>query len=354
MYKRWIVQTSLLTLLILLPLGGIALYNGFIDPLWFFQHSTKYNDIQDPFDERLLKTNKLAFGDNQYEDIVFGSSRVTYLNQYNFPRKTFNYAVSNFTYKELNSYLKYAEKANGKPFSTVYIGLDFWQTNKNINSRPTSPPSYYVEKVNDPFYRVSQLFSYKTLEYSKRNTHSSIEDQMLFRGFRAYNRNNVALAKQVSKEEKITFLDEYKESNEKQPYSYDKEYRDDIRQIKESHPHTEFVIFLTPVHHNRWIIEFREEEKWTNYKKWITETVMEYGEVTNFMLPHKITRDWGNFYDTQHPYPETGDIIINNITDKNPSFGLRITQENLDESLQQLDMIRSREFNRASTLVNSQ
>ena len=48
-YRNWTFATLIL---ILLPLLAVAGFNWYIDPLWLFEHSHQYNNIQAGFDER--------------------------------------------------------------------------------------------------------------------------------------------------------------------------------------------------------------------------------------------------------------------------------------------------------------
>ena len=72
-----------------------ALFNYTIDPLWTFGSSNRYNNAQPGFDERQLKTNRAYFGGlKQYDALMLGSSRGTYINQHDFKTmKLFNYSI---------------------------------------------------------------------------------------------------------------------------------------------------------------------------------------------------------------------------------------------------------------------
>ena len=56
-----------------------------IDPLWSFAYDNKFNTIQKGFNERQQKTNNVYFnGLNEYDRILLGSSRTTFINQNDF------------------------------------------------------------------------------------------------------------------------------------------------------------------------------------------------------------------------------------------------------------------------------
>jgi len=75
--RCWLVITITVMLLPLFVVGG---FNYYIDPLWNFAHAHKYNRIQIAFDERQQKTNRLHFSPADYDTLILGSSRTTYMD----------------------------------------------------------------------------------------------------------------------------------------------------------------------------------------------------------------------------------------------------------------------------------
>jgi hypothetical protein len=343
-YRKWILQTCIISLLVVLPFLGVTGFNYWIDPLWLFSHHNSYNDVQNPFDERLLKTNNITFGKQDYNSLLLGSSRVTYINEHEFPTKVFNYAVSSMLVEEYNPFIMYAEKVNKKNFDTIYLGLDFWGTNVNRPKGKMQDLKVYINKINQPFYRTRQLFSFNTFNYAKQNFYSSKENKILFNSFRAYNRENIATARDVTLEEKEKFLNDFRSENQKETYVYDPTYKNMLLQLKKNHPNSKFVVFLTPVFKERWELEFQTQEKWNDYKRWVSDVVEVFGECTDFMTVNSITTNIENFYDTQHAYPKIGAIMVKRIIGKNeniPSdFGLKISNKNLNKTLYTIEMQR--------------
>ena len=149
---HWLWTTLGITLLLLL---GVAGFNAWIDPLWLFDHAHPYNSIQAGFNERQQKTNHLTFTKQQYSSLVLGSSRVTYIDQQEFsPGPTYNYAVNNMLPYEYADYIDYAVQCNGQDFEVIYIGLDFYTTNRNLTlPNRFEDPSFYIQAANKFGYR---------------------------------------------------------------------------------------------------------------------------------------------------------------------------------------------------------
>ncbi|MBO0961650.1 hypothetical protein J1P26_18245 [Neobacillus sp. MM2021_6] len=347
-YKKWLLQTCILTILAMTPFLGIIGFNYFIDPLWLYSHQNSFNNVQNPFDERLLKTHSITFNPKNYSAVLLGSSRVTYMNEHEFPMKTYNYAVSSMLVEEYDPYLTYAEEKIGKHFDTVFIGLDFWGTNVNRPKVQSKDLNTYIKEMDKPFYRVKKLFSFNTFEYAKQNFNSSKQNKILFNSFRTYNRDNVATAKAVTNEEKAKFFHDFEVEQEKEIYKYDNSYKEMLMQLKKSHPENKFVVFLTPVAEARWQIEFQTTEKWSDYQRWITDVVDVFGECINFMTPNSVTKDNNNFYDTQHAYPEIGTLMIKRISDRKGyiphDFGIKMTKENINEMFNVIEKNRQKSF----------
>ena len=73
---------------------AILTFNAILDPLWYLKgnliHGENYS-----FDERLTKTNVFLEREEQLDCVIFGSSRVTLLNETKIKNNTcFNFAFS--------------------------------------------------------------------------------------------------------------------------------------------------------------------------------------------------------------------------------------------------------------------
>ncbi len=309
-YKNWFFAT---VTTILIPLLTIGSFNYYIDPLWNFHSDNEYNQIQMPFNERQQKTNYITFHKFDYDTLILGSSRVTYMDQNDFTgHKAYNYAVSNMLIDEYKDYIEYAKKMRGGEFDYIIIGLDFMSTNKNI-PREFESPAHYIETTNQFGYRASTLMSTDTLKYSQQNYEASVKGQPI--NF-AYNRENVKSLLQVSEEERASNIQTTLETYRTKIYA-NYEYtnvREMFQEIKENNPHTEFIIFTTPVNHNLYNLMV-ELDLSTHYQQLLTDAVEVFGHVYDFNYPNSVTTDDSNYFDGSHFYPEIGRLIARKIKD---------------------------------------
>ncbi len=335
-YQRWLMITLTIILLPLLMVGGL---NFFIDPLWNFGHAHRFNKIQMSFDERQQKTNGVHFGNNNYDTLILGSSRTTYMNQYDLVGyRAYNYALSIMLMEEYNDYVEYAKLKNGHDFDYIVIGLDFFVSNKNLKlENEFRPPSYYIDKSNEFAYRYKTLLSRDVLQYSLKNFEAS--QRGIPQTF-AYDRRNVKTLNKTNESEKEarinTNLDRYKNL-----IYANYEYRD-VKQIlssmKAENPNTKFIVFTTPVAQPLWDLMV-DQGLLPYYEQWLRDSVEVFGQVYNFNYPNSITNDLSNYYDASHVYPEIETIIAHKITaypdDRIPAdFGVLLTRENITPTLE--------------------
>ncbi|RKL68139.1 hypothetical protein CR203_06545 [Salipaludibacillus neizhouensis] len=334
-YKRWVIVTLLIPLVIITCVGG---FNYYIDPLWTFSHVNKLNTSQDSFNERQQKTNIVTYREFDYDTLLLGSSRTTYINQHDFMGlDTFNYALSSMSIQEYNDYIEYAKKENKKEFEYIFIGLDFYATNKNREM--IEDPQIYINKANEFMYRFKNLISVDLLKQSIENAKSSSAEDQYFT--RSYNRENVATAKVAEGEEVKKEIEKTVESYRESVYGPGYEYNDDIKKIftelKENNPNTTFIVYTTPVTSQLFNLLY-EENRLQDYNQWISDTVEVFGSVYNFMYTNSITSDSSNYYDGHHFYPDVGTLIAHKIInhenkDIPEDFGVLVTDDNLSEHL---------------------
>lgn len=335
-YKKWIIATLSL---ILLPLLAIAGFNFYIDPLWNFNHAHRHNQIQMSFNERQQKTNLITFGSHDYNVLLLGSSRVTYINQYDFPGcKVFNYALNNMLLSEYKDYIDYAKKQAGHDFDRIIIGLDFFATNRNLElPSQFEPPSYYFAQSQQLAYRYKTLLSTDVLKYARKNYEASREG--IPRSY-AYNRNNVKTLVPPGSEDRQWFINNnikwYGEKVYGPGYKYDS-VKPVLEALKKDNPNTRFIIFTTPSSDLLFQLLVKQG-RFGDYERWIRDCVESNGEVYNFMYPNSITTDLNNYFDASHFYPPIGTLIAHRISgykDENipEDFGVQVTPENLDQHL---------------------
>ncbi len=309
LYKKWLISALSL---ILLPLLAIAGFNYYIDPLWNFDHANCYNTIQASFDERQQKTNRVTFGKFDYDTLILGSSRVTYISQYDFAgHRAYNYSVSNMLLDEYYDYVEYAKLKNGRDFDCIIIGLDFYNTNRNLK-REFNEPLFYMNKSNEFAYRYKTLLSTDVLKYAVQNFKSSRQGSPP--NF-AYDRRNIKTLNLVAPDEKTAKVSATLEKYRKDIYN-NYEYTDVkgiLTRLKKSNPHTRFIVFTTPVSQPLFDL-MREQGLYPYYERWLTDCVDVFGEMYNFMGYNSVTTNLDNYYDASHIYPQVGTLLAHKIT----------------------------------------
>lgn len=327
-----------------LMLGGIALalavlagYNAVVDPLWFFTHENRWNANQVGFDERQQKTNRARFGSFDYDAVLLGSSRSTYIDQHAFTaQSTFNFAVSGMLPAEYPAYLRFARTLRGKPLAEVFIGLDFFSSSRNYANGAAAPERYFAT-AEKPFYRAEMLISADTLKKSRESAANG------GRNCDCYDRRNVKHLRRVSAEEHRELLAkdlDHFGGHVYRDYAYDTGLPALWRSLRMEHPSTRFTVFTTPVS----AALFRElvrAGRLPDLERWLRDAVEAFGEVTDFMGVNSITIADGHYQDGSHFYPETGDLIARRLSHADASgvpadFGVRVTADNLDAHLAQL------------------
>ena len=292
-----------------LMLGGLIIWGSlvfYIDPLWSFNHAHQNNQIQAGFDERQQKTNFITHNPFTKGDLLLGSSRVTYISQYDFiGYDVYNYAVSNMVMAEYDDYIQYAKSQKGSDFEHIILGLDFYTTNKNIAFDNFEKPAYYIEKTNTLGYPLTSLLSLEAAQFAWDNYQAS-KKGLPINFF--YDRQNVKTL-QTETDLEITWsriyatVDKYHQDLYAN-YEYE-QVREILQHIKDHNPNTEFLVFTTPITMQLYE-QMIKDGLYPYYRQWLEDITAVFGEVYHFMYPNSVTANIEYFYDGSHIYPWVG------------------------------------------------
>lgn len=305
--------------------------NWLIDPLWLFSHDNTYNERQWGFDERQQKTNRIRFQPFDYDALMIGSSRSSYISQSEFTQnRVFNYSASAMRPKEFGQYIDFARTTRGKDFAVIYLGLDFFATNKNHISN-AAPASRYLTESAKPLYRLEAILSHDTYKKSMTNLrNAALEEQC-----DCYNRANVKSRGKVSQEAKASAiandLSSYRTTVYGPNYDYDHSLKSILLELRRSHPETKFVAFTTPPSAELFRV-LVESGRLPDYDRWITELTEVFGGIYDFMGVNSVTADLDNYADAHHFYPKVGRMIARRIegqADVPADFGVFVTRDGL-------------------------
>lgn len=335
-YKQFAITVLAL---VLLAAGSSASFIYYIDPMWTFGHSHEYNDVQYVINERQQKVNTMHFQPFDYDTLLIGSSRSTYINQHDFHgMKVYNFSASNVSIQEYEPFLQYAVEQNGKPFDRVIIGLDFFKTSIDQSSGIVNLDGYIAE-MEKPLYRWKNLLSYDLLKYAYENFKMSKDDVNMLD--RSYNRSNVAQAVRIDPDTAFTQTKEkikkFRKEFYGETYQYNPEYKAVLQHLIETYPETEFIFYTTPIS-TPLFAAMVDQGLLPSYEEWITDVTEVAGGMYNFMYPNSITNDLSNYFDGHHFYPKVGTMIAHRIdrTDEGvpDDFGTFVTETNLAEHLE--------------------
>lgn len=322
----------------------IMSFNYWIDPLWHYNHSHAYNDVQIVADEREQKTANQFFVPKHQNTLLIGSSRSTYIQPSGFKKwEVYNYSVANLSMREYHTMLLYALEQNPN-FDKVLLGIDFFKSSVQ-EAEDARAISGYAKKVQEPFYRTKSLLSLDALDYSIDNFILSAKNEIS--RDRLYNREGDAFAKKLSKQETLKetaykvyrFEKSFYGSN----YQYYPQYKEIMEKVHDTYPEVEKIVYTTPIS-TELFISLVSTGLLDEYEKWIRDLVDVYGGVWNFMYPNSITNNSMNYYDGHHFYPEIGELISARLEGRTlenlpEDFGEFITPENLEEHLEKVRTI---------------
>jgi len=307
--KIWI---KVWTILILILISIVAGFNYVIDPMWMFQHSYKFNNLQNAFDEKKLKTLYLQNNHKKFNSLLIGSSRTTYYDQNEFKNmKVFNYAFSAAKPYEYTDFIDNFKKNTKMKY--LIIGIDFFDCiikkdeNKSKVLMKNRELLEDIENGNSLIYFIQNYCTIDMIKYSITNlyrygTHKT--------GHRSYNRNNVAFVdKRNEKEVEKLALNRSKEYYA-HAFSYDDNLRMVFNKIKSNNPDTKIIIYTTPLSKPFLDSIFNDEKLKKYYFMWIKDLVNSFDTVyfttyyNDLSLKYKIYS-----IDGDHFYPFVGKEI---------------------------------------------
>jgi hypothetical protein len=313
--------------------------NYFVDPLWMFNKTSLIPIKQIDFNERLQKTNYLCFKNANYESVLIGNSRTSYINQEAFDLNStiFNYAVNGMPQNEYDSFVDIFRNVTNHEPEYIIIGMDFITghiVDKSIKNKLIAE-EYYMQ-TKSPVYRIKSLLSADTLIYSIKNVSISVQQLvgMYNRKQRFYDQKNVKglMSKNLINHTEIikTGVLKKKEKIERdlyiQYYSY----------LKKKYSNSKVIIFVPPLP-TEVLRSYHDMGMDDEYFRWLKDMVGIFGEVYNFMYISDVSNDGTNFYDAYHYYPYIGSIIAKQISSNmqyRKNFGVLLNSKNIDSFIE--------------------
>lgn len=329
-YKNF-VQASIIAILIIA--NCIALLNYYIDPLRLFQHKNSLNEKQLDFNERQQKTNYLKFvampQQLNFESILLGSSRTTYINQNAFQQLyVYNYAANNMSPYEYKKFIAYFTEITGKEPKNIILGVDFFGTAIEKN-KGYSHENFLAQTKSTTRWQI--LYNFNLAMHSLKNIKQRIKSTKPY-----YDRDNKKFAPQTHNYQPKTTEEIEKKLFTYQHYEFDSELKHYYNSLKNQYRNSRFIIYTTPITINQ-LKNYKKNNYLQYYFRWLRELVEVFGEVHHFMYPNAITKDLNNFFDPTHMMPFVGDKIARYISEgqKFEDFGITLTKDNIEKFIQE-------------------
>lgn len=335
--KKWL---KLFFISFVLVSTFISFVNYYIDPLWNFNHSNDFNNIQDDFDERQQKTNYIkTHGLSEFDGILLGSSRASFINQNDFyDMNIYNYSVNSMMPQEYKSYIDFAKEEKKKEFKYIILGLDFFGTNANHKIK-FKESSFYIHNAQSIFYKIKMLLSYGVLKKSISSFNNYLNKERIEK---YYDRNNIKYQKKVSEEDRIRKytknLKRHTLEFQGKNYIYNKKFLTILNELKETNSNTKFIIYTSPITADLLISILNNADKMEEFERWLKDIIEIFGEVNHFMTINSITINLNNYPDDDHAYPYIMKLLANKLSYKKNykiphDFGIILNKNNIDEFL---------------------
>lgn len=340
-YGKWLLSSIVTFLILFISIFSHTLYFSYlVDPLWNFTNDNKNNTIQFGFDERQQKTNYIANRPMNYDGLLIGTSRVTYMNQSGFENSNvYNYGLSALGIQDYNEFITYAEEENDKNFDQIYFELYYKSYSPIIEDSSYVHPKEAIDNAQSPFYKYTSLFSYDTYTRAQENMEYSLANS--YSGFRSYDRSNEVSTSYVNPNISTVFQRATPEPNKvypKEKVPYNEDYKEILESIQMSHPESDMIPFTDLMTAVRLKAVFENPNELEAYERWFEEMIDVYGQVYSFHSVNEYTIDTKYWFDAVHFYPEIGDILVAHLDGRmlDEDFLTIVTNENLATYLDDL------------------
>lgn len=290
---------------------AIGLLNYLVDPLWYHT-GNRLTEINPPWNERVAKTNLYFQQPQQYDCLIFGTSRATLLHTEAFKRhQCFNYSFSGGKIEEIISYADYLKQKGANP-AIVYVEVEPFKLNE------TSDDSYLTAKdiQPTPLYQ-SYFFSMNTLVLSLKTVFG------LYNYSRLYNQNfQITLSEDTPEYKPELLQPEASSDRDKCQLERVKSYQ----ALQQKFPQAQFVGFVAPI--SAWrVFNTMYAEGLLNCQLTGTHQIASlFNHFYDFAIPSPVTTRTDNTYDGNHYYPQVFQQIAQVLEGEASTFGLNVKQ----------------------------
>ena len=339
--KKWIKVWAVIFILFTLIVG---IFNYLVDPMWMFQHSFKFNNLQYAFSEKKLKTYYLNNNRNKFDSLLIGSSRTTYYNQNEFKNmKVFNYSISAGKPYEYIDFINYYKKNTEMRY--LILGMDFFDSNINKNenkSKKIINNRKLLEGIDSSNLLMSFIKNYLTLDMIKYSMINLVRFTTSKTGHRSYNRNNIVLVDKVNEKEVERIAIKRSKKYYANTLSYDNKISSVFNKIKNNNPNTQIIVYTTPLSKPFLDYIFNDKKLTKYYFMWIRDLVNSFGKIYLTTYYNDLSLNYKLYSkDGDHFYPLIGKEITQFISGSKQATStidisnniMEINSNNIDECL---------------------
>lgn len=349
--KKWLKIFAILSFLFI---GFIGLFNYLVDPLWLFNHSYKFNNMQKGFEEKKSKTFYLLNNKNTFDSLLLGSSRSTYYNQLEFKNmNVFNYSFSAakpYEYIEFIDLFKKEQK-----LENLIIGMDFFTCLLGENENPKNEIDYNKRLINDIKtsstikYFLKNYLTYDMVQFSFENLNRFYLDKTFHR---SYTRNNIVKVDKVESSEVEKIVEKRVKKYYKNIDKYDPHLVDTFNKIISSNKNVRMFIYTTPLSKPFLDEIFANPMLKDFYFKWLRQLVNTFENVYFTTYYNELSYRFSEFSkDGDHYYPYIGKEITQYISkgktsNKNINISksiLIINKQNLNSTIHYINSLYKKE-----------
>ena len=323
LFVKRIMKTILL--LVFLVCG----INFFIDPLYTWQGNGKINLKRKDFDERIQKTNFLANINNNYDAILLGNSRSTYLDssRFNLGVNIYNYSVNAMSIYEYDQVILNFIELTGNEPKVILIGIDPF----DFPGNKTNSLKEILDNRNDLIQKTRNLLSLDMFKFSLETIIKTfqVDFNVEDRKQRYYDNNLI----KGSTSQNIISNEKYIKTNSNNLiYDVDFSLFEEYRKLKEKYKNSKFIVYCLPFHKDL-IEDWQKDNKfYEKNEKFIYKLLDIFHEVYYFNYMSSYNSSYFDYYDTYYFYPYLGNIIVDNINElyvnKKADFGYIINKDN--------------------------
>jgi hypothetical protein len=287
-----------------------------VDPLWYFSGNV-LTGINYPFNERLAKLIRFSKSQDSYNCIIFGSSRVTVLNEHDIAKYScFNFAFSSgqiAEFVELGRYLKFF----GFTPDLMIVGVDAFNFYRPQDI--SRLPDFVVDRKPPPAIIWTYL-SIDAIDFAIRTLRKDAPMRRFYlRDLTGAIRPDLPHAQRpncLAIEPKVGPF----RQTEANLYS----------KLKKIWPDARFVGYVPPL--STWdIAAIDADGTLDSYLSAIYSTARIFDLLIDFSVPSEITADPRNTVDGDHFYRPTNKAIAERLSGVNNGFGLEVSAMGLSE-----------------------